>query len=493
MTSIQHKILLLSGIVLCAMGLIWGLLVYYNQQALEQYNGILQRYLRMNEASEQSRQTVLALNEYLLDPDAGKRARLDRAVADLAAAGDGMGGLLNEENGFALTGYMHLMKSLEDTVRRAAMFRDLNDGEEATVFLAQATRYAGYISETTLALIGNELKAYDTFYRGIMAQSREIRKLGFLLLVLVLMVLLVFAWWFSRGITRPIQKLTQAARELARGRFDRPIAIDSNDEMAFLARTFDRMRMNINDLFLETRQKAALEAELARNRLLLRESELRSLQSQINPHFLFNTLDTLAKKAFLEGAVETSDLIASVAALMRYNLKRMDRAVTLQDEADMVAQYMEIQRTRFSDRLHFHMELDPRCLQVQLPCLTLQPIVENAVIHAVEPREEGGHIRFRATAEEAGVRIVLEDDGPGMPPDTIARLLANGGQAPADSRSTGIGFTNVVKRLRLFYGMEDVIRLEAPEEGGTRVTLLLPWERGESHERQRTGPGAHRG
>lgn len=487
MTSIQHKILFLSGIVLCAMGLIWGLLVYYNQQALEQYNGILQRYLRMNEASEQSRQTVLALNEYLLDPDAGKRSRLDGAIAELAAAGEGMSGLLNEENGFTLTSYMHLMQSLEDTARRAAMLRDLNYGEEAAVFLAQATRYAGYISETTLTLIGNELRAYDTFYRGIMAQSREIRKLGFLVLVLVLMVLLVFAWWFSRGITRPLQKLTQAARELARGRFDRPIAVDSNDEMAFLARTFDRMRMNINDLFLETRQKAALEAELAENRLLLRESELRSLQSQINPHFLFNTLDTLAKKAFLEGAEETSDLIASVAALMRYNLKRMDRAVTLQDEAEMVAQYMEIQHTRFADRLHFHMMLDPDGLHVQLPCLTLQPIVENAVIHAVEPREQGGIIRFRTRAEDDGVRVVLEDDGPGMPPDKINRLLADSGQAPADSRSTGIGFANVVKRLRLFYGREDVIQLETPASGGTRVTLFLPWERGEKHDRQATG------
>lgn len=474
MRSIHHKILLLCGIVLFAMGLIWGLFVHYNQQVLEQYNGILQRYLRMNEASERSQRAVAALNEYMLAPDGEKRRNLDRAVRDLRDARDGMAGLLNEENGFLLANHMHLMDSLDDAIRRTVMFGGMDDGEEAAAFFEQATRVAGYISETTLSLIGLELSAYDAFYRGIMEQSREIRKLGFLVLGLVLMMLLAFAWWFSRGITRPIQQLTAAARELSRGRFDRPIDVRSSDEIAFLARTIDRMRISINDLFQEIRQKAQLEAELAESRLLLRESQLRSLQNQINPHFLFNTLDTLAKKAFLEGAEETSDLIASVAALMRYNLRRIDRSVTLREEADMVAQYVEIQKTRFADRLDFRMELDPAALDVRMPCLTLQPLVENAVIHAVEPREEGGIVRFTARCEEDGtVRVAVEDDGPGIPAETAVRLL-EGNEPAAGSRSTGIGLTNVVRRLRLYYGKPDVIAIESPPAGGTRVTLLLP-------------------
>jgi len=264
MTSIQHKIWLLCGIVLCAMGIIWGLLVYCNQLVLEQYNGILQRYLRMNEASERSQRAVAALNEYMLAPDDEKRRSLDRAVRELRDARAGMAGLLNEENAFLLANHMNLMDSLDDAIRRTVMLSGMDNGDQAAAFFGQAARYAGYISETTLSLIGHELSAYDTFYRGIMEQSREIRKLGFLVLGLVLMVLLAFAWWLSRGITRPIQKLTAAARELSRGRFDRPVEIESNDEIAFLARTFDRMRISINDLFLEIRKKAQLEAELDR-------------------------------------------------------------------------------------------------------------------------------------------------------------------------------------------------------------------------------------
>jgi len=497
MTSIQHKIWLLCGIVLCAMGIIWGLLVYYNQLVLEQYNGILQRYLRMNEASERSQRAVAALNEYMLAPDDEKRRSLDRAVRELRDARAGMAGLLNEENAFLLANHMNLMDSLDDAIRRTVMLSGMDNGEQAAAFFGQAARYAGYISETTLSLIGHELSAYDTFYRGIMEQSREIRKLGFLVLGLVLMVLLAFAWWLSRGITRPIQKLTAAARELSRGRFDRPVEIESNDEIAFLARTFDRMRISINDLFLEIRKKAQLEAELAESRLLLRESQLRSLQSQINPHFLFNTLDTLAKKAFLEGAEETSDLIASVASLMRYNLRRLDRAVTLQEEAEMVAQYVAIQKTRFADRLDFRTDLDPAALDVKMPSLTLQPLVENAVIHAVEPREEGGTVRFAARREDGVVRVVLEDDGPGMPQEIINRLLEGRESAMADgrteSRSTGIGLANVVRRLRLYYGKDDVIRIEASPGSGTRVTLRLPLDAARNGAGNGAGDGARDG
>src|SRR5690606_32361593 len=173
------------------------------------------------------------------------------------------------------------------------------------------------------------------------------------------------------------------------------IKVDYNDEISFLALTFDRMRININNLIIEIQEKAQLERELQQNKLLLQESQLLGLQSQINPHFLFNTLNILSKKAYLEGAEETSDLLVSVAGLLRYNLKRLDRQVTLYEVLIVLKQYIEIQQARFTDRLNVHMEVDESCLNVKIPGLTLQPIIENAVIHAIEPEEDGGHIWFR--------------------------------------------------------------------------------------------------
>ncbi|RGP35075.1 sensor histidine kinase, partial [Pseudotabrizicola alkalilacus] len=234
----------------------------------------------------------------------------------------------------------------------------------------------------------------------------------------------------------------------------------SNDEISSLAQTFNRMRININNLFQEIQQKAQLEHELQQSKLLLQESQLKNLQSQINPHFLFNTLNTLSKKAYLEGSEETSDLLVSVAGLLRYNLKWLDKSVTLQDEVMVIQQYMNIQKARFTDRLTLHLEIDQSCLEVQIPGLTLQPIIENAVIYAVEPREDGGQIWLRIKDDDNMVRIEVEDDGPGIP-ENIRLQILDGELVETNSASTGIGFTNVVKRLRLFYGLENVMDIQS--------------------------------
>jgi sensor histidine kinase YesM len=240
---------------------------------------------------------------------------------------------------------------------------------------------------------------------------------------------------------------------------------------------FDRMRININNLISEIQQKAQLENELQQNKLLLQESQLRSLQSQINPHFLFNTLNTLSKKAYLEGSEETSDLLVSVANLLRYSLKRLDRSVTLYEEVKVLQQYIHIQKARFTDRLQFHMEIDESCLHVQIPGLTLQPIVENAVIHAVEPKEDFGVIWLRVIDGAEQVTIEIEDDGPGMDALKIKQILEEH-LVEQEGHSTGIGFSNVVKRLRLFYGYDDVINIESISGSGTKVILKIPKVRG---------------
>ena len=107
---------------------------------------------------------------------------------------------------------------------------------------------------------------------------------------------------------------------------------------------------------------------------------------------MYNTLDTISKKAFLEGSEETSDLLVSVAGILRYNLRRLDKSTTLDEEVEVLKNYLEIQKVRFTDRLQFNMKIEESCLDVQIPRLTLQPIVENAVIHAIEPEEDGGMI-----------------------------------------------------------------------------------------------------
>ncbi|RKP45862.1 HAMP domain-containing protein [Cohnella endophytica] len=473
MNSIQKKIWALAAVVLFIMVAIWITLTYYNQKTQDQYNDILQRYLRMNEVTTASQMTVTALNNYLQTPNKLNLAQLDWSKEQIRKARLEVIDLRNADNDFALTNYMNLIDSLVETTDRSLMFRSEKETEDSEKAFSEATRISKYISDMTLTLLDTELKTYDRFYRGIIEQSTEMKKMGIWLLLLITFLLMLFTYWFSLSITNPVQKLTQAAKELSRGRFDLQIEVQSNDEISFLAKMFDRMRININNLISEIQQKAQLENELQQSKLLLQESQLRSLQSQINPHFLFNTLDTLSKKAYLEGSEETSDLLASVAGLLRYNLKRLDRSVTLYDETKVLKMYMEIQKTRYTDRLRFLVSIDESCLYVQIPGLTLQPIIENAVIHAIEPSEDGGTIWFRVTDGGDRVTIEIEDDGPGMPELKIMQILKEY-PVETEGHSTGIGFSNVVKRLRLFYAEEQIIDIESFPGGGTKVILNIP-------------------
>ncbi|HYK73926.1 MAG TPA: histidine kinase [Pseudoneobacillus sp.] len=472
MNSIQKKILMLTTVILVIMSVIWLALTFYNYKTQNQYNEILQRYLSMNEATKASQLVITDLNNYMLNPSKDKLEQLNHSKENMQRAKMEVFQLRNTENTFILTNYINLIDNLIETTNRILMFQSVEDTEASAKEFSEAMRISNYISEMTLSLLDTELKTYDGFYRGIIERSGEVIKLGIWLLLLITFLLLVATYWFSLSITRPVLKLTQAANELSKGRFDLQIKVETNDEISFLAKTFDRMRININNLILEMKNKAQLEHELQQNKILLQESQFRSLQSQINPHFLFNTLNTISKKAYLEGSEETSDLLVSVAGLLRYNLKRLDRSVTLHEEVNVLQQYMDIQKARFTERLKLHMEIDDSCLHVKIPALTLQPFIENAVIHAIEPKEEGGNIWFRIIDGKERITVEIEDDGMGMKEDKMKQILEEN-VVQTEGHSTGIGFSNVVKRLRLFFGYDDVIDIVSGEGCGTKVVLKI--------------------
>lgn len=477
MNTIQKKILGLVSIVLFSMIVIWLTLTYYNQKTQEQYNYILQRYIRMNEVNDVSQQVITHLNEYLMEPSDEKKDSVDKSTEALQAVRMEVSKLRDSENEFDIIHYVNLIDSFTETAERTTAFHFHEEEESADAEFAKAVQISKYISEMTLTILNNELKTHDRFYRDIIVQSQELKKLGVWLLLSIAISLFFMTYWVSLGITRPVHQLTKAANELSKGRFNQPITVESNDEVAFLAKTFDAMRININRLISEIQHKAHLEHELQESKLLLKESQLKQLQSQINPHFLFNTLNILSKKAYLDGAEETSDLIVNVAELLRYNLKKLDQTVTLGEEVMLLRRYMEIQKARFTDRLHFHAEIDPACLHEPIPGLSLQPIIENAVIHAIEPKEDGGTIWVRIYEKDPFVVIEIQDDGLGMPPDIISRMMGMS-RTGVKTDSTGIGFSNVMKRLSLFYGREDVIEIKSEEGTGTTIYLKIPREKG---------------
>lgn len=473
MNSIQKKILVLVIVVLFIMVAIWTSLTYYNQKMQYQYNNILERYLIMNEVTNESQQIVAALNNYIIAPTAANLEEINKSKSKILSTKEQVLKFRNIDNNYALTSYENLIDSLVETTEQSVLARSEQQTEDYLNALSEASRISIYISEMTLTIIDTELNTSEPLYRSMIENSEELRVLGIWLLPLITMLLLLFTHLFSKRITKPINELTEAAHELSLGRFDLKVEVDSNDEISFLAKMFDKMRININKYLLEIKQKAQLENELQQSKLLLQESQLRSLQSQINPHFLYNTLDMLSKKAYLEDAEETSDLLVNVAELLRYNLNKLENSASLFEEVQVLNQYINIQNTRFIDRLQFHLQIDNTCLDVQIPRLTLQPIVENAIIHAIEPVEEGGSIWFRIIEGLDHVRVEIEDNGPGMTEEKVQQVLQVK-KTKSEGHFTGIGISNVVKRLSLFYNDNGVFDIDSKVGIGTKVILKIP-------------------
>ena len=212
-------------------------------------------------------------------------------------------------------------------------------------------------------------------------------------------------------------------------------------------------------------------------------AQLKALQAQINPHFLFNALNALAELAH-DDPDQAEELIGDLSHLLRYSLRSSAvEAVPLSHELEAVERYLRIERARLGRRLVVEQSVDRSVTQVGIPGLILQPLVENAVQHAVAPRPEGGTVRIEVKNEEEGVRIVVEDDGPGLPEDIsqqlngFAAVAALAGVARAVEGGTagaGGGLGNVQKRLALSYrGAARMIFVES-EMGGSRVEILVP-------------------
>ncbi len=213
----------------------------------------------------------------------------------------------------------------------------------------------------------------------------------------------------------------------------------------------------------------------------LKEARFQALQNQVNPHFFFNTINVIAKLAFLEGATETEAMAYALADLMRYSLRRFadaDGLVTLRDEVEHARRYLLIQETRFRDRLTLNFEIDQMALDIRVPPLSLHPLIENAFVHGLEPSERHGQFLLSVQRARQYVVISVQDNGVGMSSEQVYRLMndeeARDIAEPQSARTGGLGLVQVRDRLRYYYGENCRMVIESELGSGTTVRLLLP-------------------
>ena len=232
------------------------------------------------------------------------------------------------------------------------------------------------------------------------------------------------------------------------------------------------------DMLLQNAERASKQEYSLQ--MLRKQAELNALQSQINPHFLYNTLDSIRGQALMEDMEELADMTEALSTFFRYNISKSGDRVTLEDELENVENYMRIQRFRFGDRIALAIEVEStQLLSCAMPKMTLQPLVENAVLHGLETSRKNGQITIRVQAVDDCMEIQVLDNGIGIPDEELCRindcLNEPDGQISLENHM-GIALTNVCQRIRLRYGQAYGVHAFSTIHTGTEVRIMLPLE-----------------
>jgi two-component system, sensor histidine kinase YesM len=350
----------------------------------------------------------------------------------------------------------------------------------------EASKIANYINSYISKIILEQFQGNTNAYISISKRLEFIQtvNIGTIFGAVLFNILLIM--WFTLRITKPIIGLAKSANQISGGDFEvEKVIVDTDDELRVMADAFNRMLSSIKDYIDEIKEKALLESKLKEQEMqnlkinhLLKEAELKALQSQINPHFIFNTLNAGVQLAMLEGADKTSTFIENVADLLRYNLRKMDRPVTLRDEISNIEAYIYILKTRFGDSINYEKVIDTNCLNVKMPGMILQPIVENAFFHGISEMDEEGRITLKVEEIDNYTQISVIDNGKGMESEKVKMILFGSEEYETEyhdkRHASGIGMANVITRLKLFFGTEDVVKIISSKGQGTKIIIQIP-------------------
>jgi len=291
--------------------------------------------------------------------------------------------------------------------------------------------------------------------------SREAEYVFLMLSLLVLAGAVGAGVFISSRISRPIESLRRAMQAVESGDFDIDITVAARNEVYQLARDCDIAVKKVKDLIAQNREEQELKRKL----------ELRSLQAQINPHFLYNTLDSIIWMIELGETDRAIDMTSSLARFFRIGISRGEETISVRTEIEYVKTYLEIQKQRYKDKLSYEIDFDPDLHGLQILKLLIQPLVENAIYHGIKNIEGPGLIRITGERHGDSMAIRISDNGVGMAPDQLA-ALRDGLIEPRPAN--GVGVRNVQERIHVYFGLEYGVSFESAPGAGTVATIRIP-------------------
>lgn len=378
----------------------------------------------------------------------------------------------NLENIMILSPDMELVAS-RNIVNPNIMESMLNEGISGYMGEKIDEKAGMFISYITQEMTGWKIVSYvrlDVLYKD----ARTLRNNIIMLCIAAVIVLSAVTLVIAVNIVKPINKLVNGMKKVQEGEGNVQIEVDREDELGFLQKTFNEMSGEIHHLV----------NWVYREQLTRKEAELKALQSQINPHFLFNTLEAINWMAQLNNVPEISETVSDLSDLMEASIGRDDRLITLEEEFQYADKYISLQKRRFGDKIELIKNVQPDVLGIEIPRLLIQPLIENAVYHGIERNRGRGTITLNVYRDKKGCLCVeVIDNGAGMEPEELeelnARLTLDNNayfRGLGGNRRKSIGIENVNRRIKLFYGEQYGLKMESMVGEFTKVTIRIPCE-----------------
>lgn len=314
------------------------------------------------------------------------------------------------------------------------------------------------------------LTAYSMMPQTVLQQNQRNLQMNLILIaVLMIAAATILTFFISRGLTRPLEMLMDTIQQIGEGNTELRAAIVKNDEIGELGKEFNEM----------LDQMEVLKRQEYQAKQLLSQAEYKALQAQINPHFLYNTLDTMASIAEVRNCPEVSRLSQSLANIFRYSLNMKNPFSTVEQEIAHLKNYIYVMDMRMHDNIQYTFQIEEETLKSKLPRISLQPLVENAINHGLRNKRGAKEVCVRIWIEDGNLMICVADNGVGMESSEINASLQRN-EIDYVEQGNSIGLHNINARLKMLYGDQYGLRIDSVLEEGTKVFMILPDNKGEN-------------
>ncbi len=444
------------------------------QAAMESKSGIAVSSSHVQNAIQSSYKWVITLSRALVNNQTGEREGLFFVDLNYSAISD-----LCNNNSIEEKGYIFVLDAEGNIVyhpKQQLMYGGLKtENIDAIMECEEDSLIIDEGGESKLYTMSKSKRTGWTVvgaaYTSELLKNNEQAQMWYLLVASILLLAVIgISSIISREITKPIRSLRDSMRKVQNGQFDTHVEVITENEIGSLGRSFNLMTSEIQALMeqnvYEQKQK--------------RKSELKALQAQINPHFLYNTLDSIIWMSEAGENDEVVEMTSALARLLRQSISNDKEEVELEKEIEYVKNYLTIQKMRYKDKLEFFIYVDPRVAHVPIIKLVLQPLVENAIYHGIKYKETKGNLKIYARPVDGRVEIVVADDGIGMDEDVMEHIFD---EHRKEQKRNGVGVPNVQKRLKLQYGSEYGIRYESVKGAGTKAVITIPVDGGRTDEK----------